>query len=1681
MGKVSYLNTEIRVSVNSQAAVNGLQELFKSAENIRQKLKEMEAGGITDANKNEYNQLVKDLNKVEAAAKRLARETLDMGEVMNDLSGQKLKTLRQALKKTKKEMEDLDPKKFTGLREYNQEMDRLRLQAQTIERQIGSVTGEFEKQDNVIANTIKRLTSYVLVYSGFNFVKNQLSSMVQKNLEFSDSLADIRKTTGLSTKTVTELSNAINTIDTRTSVQELHELAHVAGRLGIGGGGADAVLGFVRAANQINVALGEDLGQDAIVQLAKMNDVMGNTATMGVEKALLATGSAINLLAQSSTASGQFMSDYAMRLSGIATQAHMTTAELLGLAAASDATGQEVEVSATAMNKFVVQLQTHYKTVAKAAGVNEQMLHDMLTMGKTTDAVVMVLEALSEKGGLSMLAPLMKDLGSDGARLTASLSTLASNIGIVKDQLNLAREAFAEGTSVTNEYNIKNETAAAIMQRMANSWEKMFVNAQQSGVLKELVKDIYDLSNSLQQSSFFMGVVGAAMRSLVSVVQLLIKLAPALAIAYSVSGLLNFTRTLVTRYIPAMWQAITALRTFAGVKAALFSGGWALAIGAVVGLTTVLVHSATAMTNAEKSAKRLSDGFKDFQKKAFSAQTQADYFFRKLKEAEPGSKTHKELIKKINDEYGQYLPNLLDEKSKLEDIATAQKAVNEQLRQSIALKVRNEAISSEQADYMSKQAELYGDIQSRFDRLGLSDVGSTVMNEVSAKMRQMIEEGKTVTEAYNAAQSIIYGEYSDSAHQEAAAKARARGDFDPISKSNFVSYTASGAAIKSALEESGRPAGDMFNIFDTLLLNLAKSIEDENQAIVNIHKKYDPIINGYTPKVEPTPNYTIVEDEKEKQKKANREALAWARDEYKAVTASIAVYYEQQQQVLNEMRLKGQLTATQYEQQTQAFSSAQTGTEVKARAALHGDPGAQSEWTAEVQRMELETIANTERNSAALQNLREKDLKQIGDKLRLFGEAQDDGIWKQLEEGKSKLTKEEIKMAEEVQAILLKYDFTGKVTDQYIAAMEKLQLISPQLTEEMEKSGKTAMDIARQGMSELYAVYPKMFDIDINTEEGLAQFRGLVTGTEGLTKELLVSLDDASDEGRRLLTDMFPKFADITDEQLAEIDLFADEGVEKLRALLVDGGAFAEDFLSLEADSLKLLYYQALEYGDAMVEAEKKARQRNQKIADERWRQMGGKEREAGYDRKESQIEETTSLFSRVGLASDNVATDMEVELYKARMDAAIQARDVAIQCNGDIEEANARVAESINNLSNVLVEKTMSQLETLKSFMDPLEDFGSALGEAWATDDAIEKQEALRKATQEFVKELGDATKEMIVNWVKQKIQHAITKRAMAATEKASQKEMTGAVDAGQKAEQTLVEQGQKAITDAVTDFGNQAVAAKKAQTAESVSDEAAKASAKVPLGIAEGAANTIGELGWWGIPLVAVITALLNGLLSAAMSKVGSLFGGGSSKASAATSTKLVTGMLTYDSGNVQQVLGSDGRIYQAQVGGIHGSGLVTVPTLTNVNGQTALVGERGPELVIGRETTRMMMENAPELLASLVQFDKLYSGRGFRTYDTGNLSTFASVGSRNSDDAEQAIMERILTAVNTALAPTLANVGAAMEANARAQQTLVNRLNQPMSAQINKRQLIDEVADGLLTDKRTGRNKNVTRLFG
>ena len=126
---------------------------------------------------------------------------------------------------------------------------------------------------------------------------------------------------------------------------------------------------------------------------------------------------------------------------------------------------------------------------------------------------------------------------------------------------------------------------------------------------------------------------------------------------------------------------------------------------------------------------------------------------------------------------------------------------------------------------------------------------------------------------------------------------------------------------------------------------------------------------------------------------------------------------------------------------------------------------------------------------------------------------------------------------------------------------------------------------------------------------------------------------------------------------------------------------------------------------------------------------------------------------------------------------------------------------------------------------------------------------------------------------------------------------------------------------------------------------------------------------------------------LAKAEYDKVMGMQTGGSKKSasSANTKTKIVSGMLTYDKGNVKRFVGQDGKVYTATEEPTPKDGLVTHPIATTVQGQPALVAENGPEIVVGRETTKAIMMNEPELIRYLANYQQ-HGAR--RLFDSGNV---------------------------------------------------------------------------------------------
>lgn len=359
-------------------------------------------------------------------------------------------------------------------------MKELRNELGQANQQMRNMTSAWSKFWQVAKATAAGVFLGNIITNLTGMVTRVIPELIKRNAELSDSYADIRKTTGLTEDQVKSLDATLSSFNTRTSKKELRELAVEAGRLGIEG--VNNIAGFVKAADQIKVALGDDLGSDTAANIrvvGKLAEQFKIAEKEGVsfEQAMLKAGSAINELSASGSAQAEYLINFTKRVSGVANTAELSIDTILAYAATLDEAGQNVEVSATTINKVLVDMFTDTATYAGIAGVGVKEFTDTLNKD-ANEAFILFLKGLnSNSGGLTELATKLQDADLEGSRATAVLSALAANTDKLAEKQEISNKALSEGTSLTNEFNIKNNNLAGTVDKIGKKLASVWLNS----------------------------------------------------------------------------------------------------------------------------------------------------------------------------------------------------------------------------------------------------------------------------------------------------------------------------------------------------------------------------------------------------------------------------------------------------------------------------------------------------------------------------------------------------------------------------------------------------------------------------------------------------------------------------------------------------------------------------------------------------------------------------------------------------------------------------------------------------------------------------------------------------------------------------------------------------------------------------------------------------------------------------------------------------------------------------------------------------------------------------------------------------------------------------------------------------------------------------------------------------
>lgn len=409
-----------------------------------------------------------EIDKANVDIKETKRQMQLVDNTLAHLKTSSVRDLEYSMKVLNQEMRGLD----RGSEAFKQ----MQMQAKQLKTELEAVRAEGQAQQSWIGRTadwFNRMQGVILgaiaAVSGLTFT---VKSCVEKFASMDEEMTNVRKYTGQTADEVERMNEDFKKMDTRTAREKLNQLAGDAGRLGITA--TSLVEEFVDGADKINVALGDDLGDEAVSQIGKLAQMFGEDKTKGLRGAMLATGSAVNELAQNSSASAGYLVDFTARVAGVGKQAGFTQAQIMGLASVLDQNMQQDETAATAVQNLLAKMFQDSAKFAKIAGLNVKEFSKTLKED-ANGALLQFLAALRSKGGFAQLAPMFEEMKMDGSRATGVLTVLADKLDDIKAAQDLATKSYAEGTSVINEFNTQNENVKAQLDKAQKKFQDLAI------------------------------------------------------------------------------------------------------------------------------------------------------------------------------------------------------------------------------------------------------------------------------------------------------------------------------------------------------------------------------------------------------------------------------------------------------------------------------------------------------------------------------------------------------------------------------------------------------------------------------------------------------------------------------------------------------------------------------------------------------------------------------------------------------------------------------------------------------------------------------------------------------------------------------------------------------------------------------------------------------------------------------------------------------------------------------------------------------------------------------------------------------------------------------------------------------------------------------------------------------
>ena len=449
---------KLRTEIDTDEASASLESLKSELRDVKRELKEM--GQVSeewsDEQKQAYTELKQRQNELTAEVKEYTRN-IDL----NDASMNELRARMRQLVSEQNALTAGTDEWIEKTRQVNQVKERIedvREEANQLGRAMDDQHSIFARWKDDFIGTFAAIQLDDIVDEVVDFGRESVESAAKT----SDAFADVQKSTGMTTDEVKGLNEELKNIDTRSAQEALLDIAKVGGQLGIA---EDEIKGFTESVDKANVALGDEFSggaEQVATEMGTLAKLFKETKDLEAGKAINDIGSAINELGAAGSATGPVVADFTTRIGQLGDLAPEIS-QTMGLGAAFQELGLTAEIAAGGITNILLTASKSTADFAKQLGISEVEMKKLIN----TNPNEFLLRLAESLRGLpaDQVAKRLDDLGIKSQEATKVMSLLKDQTDLVRDRQQLANKAMQEGTSLTNEFNIKNNTAAAELDK----------------------------------------------------------------------------------------------------------------------------------------------------------------------------------------------------------------------------------------------------------------------------------------------------------------------------------------------------------------------------------------------------------------------------------------------------------------------------------------------------------------------------------------------------------------------------------------------------------------------------------------------------------------------------------------------------------------------------------------------------------------------------------------------------------------------------------------------------------------------------------------------------------------------------------------------------------------------------------------------------------------------------------------------------------------------------------------------------------------------------------------------------------------------------------------------------------------------------------------------------------------